>query len=892
MNVKLSRGAVAPFLICGLVILSGLVSQLVSAQEVRPFTERFGENARGDIVLVGNVLMTCDSADADCADVQQGLVTGNNNRAMAYVNIDPAAGFINSSSADLSLPAGAEVLYAGLYWGGRADPADSERDQIQLRAPGETAYTQLTASQLDTITAQGTATTRPFQAGLDVTSIVAAAGNGTYFVGDLNASLGQDGLGFYGGWALVVAYRDESQPLRRLTIFDGAANVAGSDTISTTVTGLLTPLSGSFETFLGALVWEGDEGIVGDSVALDGTVLSDALNPPDNFWNSSITRLGERIDAKSPDYVNQLAVDINYVDASGILANGATEAEILFSTNGDAYFPHALAFVVDLFAPDLVASLEKSVAAPDGEPAEPGDVLEYTISFSNVGQDGATEVVLTDPIPANTVYVPGTLEIVSNAGTGPVGPMSDASGDDQAEFDGVNNQVVFRLGEGADANNGGLVASGEGASVRFRVQVVDDASNYGATISNTVTVAHSAETLGGDYTGEASADIVLAQVADLGVTKVVNQAQPEVGSVVSFTITVTNDGPADATGVVAEDVLPSGYTFVDASASQGSYDAGTGLWSIGNLADGASVSLVIEATVNESGDYLNSVTVQGNEPDTNPDNNSDEVDTDPVVDPALELEKLITAGDTFAQPGDTIAYQLTAHNVGNVSLSQVSIDDPLLADLSCTPGQPATLAPGESLVCTGEYSVVQADIDAGSVLNTATASALDGDSNTLSASDSAQADGPTADPALTLVKQAGGPGPYAQGEWIDYTIVASNTGNVTLPGLIVEDPMISLSCTPAIPLELAPGASVECVGSYQVTADDANAGQDLLNVATASSDLPGGGSVDASDDVSVSVTSTPIGSAPVPVPVMGLPGRMALIFLTLMVAAWGVRWIR
>ncbi|QOC22613.1 hypothetical protein IC757_00060 [Wenzhouxiangella sp. AB-CW3] len=340
------------------VVLVALLVQTAQGQVVRSFDERASFSERGDIYLIGNTLLTCEPGGTpDCSQVQSGEVSGNNNRQMQYVNIDGGAGFDNSSSADLILPPDTEVLFAGLYWGARAEPTDADRETIQLREPGATSYQTITSVQTDTITAQGTAATRPYQGFADVTSIVQAAGTGTYYVGDLTASLGNDGLGFYGGWSLVVVVEDPAEPFRRLSVYDGAANIAGSTTETVNISGLLTPSSGSFTTRLGALVWEGDEGIENDRFRLEGVDLSDPLNPVNNFWNSSITRLGTRISDKNPDFVNQLAVDINYIDASGILANGATEADVEFVTDGDAYFPHALAFAVDLHVPDLVTSL-------------------------------------------------------------------------------------------------------------------------------------------------------------------------------------------------------------------------------------------------------------------------------------------------------------------------------------------------------------------------------------------------------------------------------------------------------------------------------------------------------------------------------------------------------
>ena len=547
------------------VVLAGLFlamfADLAQAQIVRNFTERQAFNQRGDILMVGNTLLTCQPGGTpDCASVQAGTLSGSNNRQMQYVNIDAGAGFSNSSSAQLTLPPGSSVLYAALYWGGRADPADANRGVIRFRPAGSGTYLTVNSTQTDTITTQGTATTRPYQGFADVTSTVQAAGSGDYFVGDLTASLGNDGLGFYGGWSLIVIIHDPSEPFRRLSVYDGAANIAGTTTETINITGLVTPLAGAFTTRMGALVWEGDEGISGDRFRLDGNDLSDALNPATNFWNSSITRLGTRISAKNPDFVNQLAVDINYIDASGILANGATSAEIQFVTTGDAYFPHAMAFAVDLFVPDLVTSLDKTATDINGGELLPGDIIEYTVAFVNSGQDGATNVVVTDPIPANTSYLPGTLEILTNATGASTGVQTDAAGDDLAEFDAINNQVVFRLGQGATAASGGLVPPSEGASLRFRVQVDNDPALYGQTINNTATVEHNAQTLPNfDATGTASASLDLPNAPV--VSKSFAPTSIPAGGTSTLTLVLSNDNPDPAVLLVDfVDTLPAGMT--------------------------------------------------------------------------------------------------------------------------------------------------------------------------------------------------------------------------------------------------------------------------------------------------------------------------------------------
>src|SRR5699024_3598036 len=81
-------------------------------------------------------------------------------------------------------------------------------------------------------------------------------------------------------------------------------------------------------------------------------------------------------------------------------------------------------------------------------------------------------------------------------------------------------------------------------------------------------------------------------------------------------------------------------------------------------------------------------------------------------------------------------------------------------------------------------------------------------------------------------------GPVDVGDSIGYAITATNTGNVSLADVQVQDEMLpDLVCDPETPVELAPGAAVECTGTYEVTEDDV--GEDaVVNVATASATDP------------------------------------------------------
>ena len=116
---------------------------------------------------------------------------------------------------------------------------------------------------------------------------------------------------------------------------------------------------------------------------------------------------------------------------------------------------------------------------------------------------------------------------------------------------------------------------------------------------------------------------IVAAAANIRITKSVSDPTPAVGTNVTFTVTARNLGPDNATGVQVRDVVPAGLTFVSATPSQGTYNAGTGLWDIGNLATGVSVTLRITVTVNTTNRVTNTaVRIAGIPADFDPTNNS------------------------------------------------------------------------------------------------------------------------------------------------------------------------------------------------------------------------------------------------------------------------------
>jgi choice-of-anchor A domain-containing protein/uncharacterized repeat protein (TIGR01451 family) len=88
-----------------------------------------------------------------------------------------------------------------------------------------------------------------------------------------------------------------------------------------------------------------------------------------------------------------------------------------------------------------------------------------------------------------------------------------------------------------------------------------------------------------------------APLVDLSLTKTVNNSDPLNGENVTFTITASNAGPAQATGIVVKDFLPGGVTYQSITSIQGSFDTLTSEWTVGTLGSGASATLSLTVKV-------------------------------------------------------------------------------------------------------------------------------------------------------------------------------------------------------------------------------------------------------------------------------------------------------
>jgi len=180
-------------------------------------------------------------------------------------------------------------------------------------------------------------------------------------------------------------------------------------------------------------------------------------------------------------------------------------------------------------------------------------------------------------------------------------------------------------------------------------------------------------------------------VADLAVTKTVDDPTPLEGDTITYTVTVTNTGPGVATVVQLSDALPAGVTFVSDTASQGTYDSTTGAWFVGTVSAGSNATLNIQASVDTgtAGTTITNIAsvtfLSQNDP--NSANDTASVDIIPVGRPdILVLKTVTTLEDPFsgttnpkAIPSATVLYTIRLTNLGGgpADADSVVITEPI-----------------------------------------------------------------------------------------------------------------------------------------------------------------------------------------------------------------------
>ncbi|MEU4158021.1 hypothetical protein [Actinoplanes sp. NPDC026670] len=465
-----------------------------------------------------------------------------------------------------------------------------------------------------------------------------------------------------------------------------------------------------------------------------------------------------------------------------------------------------------------------------GNTLVPGERIRSVVTVTNAGPTRAEGVVVQRPVPAGQ--------------TVPTATTSTGS----CTFQGTTDLNGITPDGGLFTCTRPLMYASTTWDITFDTLL--KASYSGNSFVRTVTVsATSADPSSGNDSATTTATV--AHISDLDLTQTTSTPTVVATDPVQFTVTARNTGPSDVANVVVQ-VQPQTGLLISSGTGSGSYDPGTGRWSIPSLAAGGSVTLTLTGTALSAGTPNNVVRVVSAD-STDPASGNNTAQTAVTITPSnasLKITGVATVTPSSRQnaavTGDAVTYRFTVVNDGNVTMNQLVVRDALTGTADC-PG--TTLAAGAQMVCNSPvpYTITQADFDAQQpVYNNATVTGRP------PGGAAAVSFGPapvtvqlaTGAPSLratvtATVSPAGHTGAAQTGDTVTYSYVVVNDGNAALNSITVTDTKGGpVTCPGAT---LAVGASMTCTSSspYVVTQTDVDDGVAIRDSATVGGRLAG-----------------------------------------------------
>ncbi|MGF2797299.1 isopeptide-forming domain-containing fimbrial protein, partial [Bacillus cereus] len=686
-------------------------------------------------ITAGNLVQT--------GNVTLGLTTDHYGRqSMGYktnkmtVDVDNDDSTFNSSTGAFpNIPAGSKVKKAYLFWtaamGLPGNIADRKVTEDQVRQPvkmkmGNKEYADVTADSIRKADylpyiSNYSGSGAGYVAYADVTNVIAQQGiSQTLTVANVPQIKDVTGGGYYwGNWNLILVYENYKETVKDMKIWEGLVSQKSTAWTDISVNKINTPKEGAFKAKFSYFSSQGDpaekDGYAYDYGEYDfgaGYIKIKNINGKDNDANdSSMTEVqvdgtNEFVTKKypgyNPDWTNSFSTDIHtyHLEGPTQVKNDLKEAKMRFRANGgggDIYVLNNATFVTEHNAPNLqVDKKALDSAGKEVKEIKAGEEFTYQIEVKNDtknNQAPVSNVKGFDKLDDRLEYVPGSIQYISGSNKG---NKTDNASDDEAEF--VNNQIDFRLGEGANAKDGGVLKPGESAIITFKVKVKASVQSD-TTIKNIVAVKGKDSTeVNYETTDDANATVTLPKEVpgEIEARKIASNKTPKLGDEVEYRITFKNktkDGRLDV--LTIEDELPSNLEYVkDSLKAEGAkpepvelkFENGKVMAKYPEIMDMEERSIVFKTKVKETAkigeEIVNKATVSDK---TNPPKDLEEKITPQHKAGKIAAKKKAT--NKKPKLGEEVEYQISFKNtVENGKLDAVTIEDEIPANLEFVQG--------------------------------------------------------------------------------------------------------------------------------------------------------------------------------------------------------------
>ncbi|PGN41640.1 cell surface protein, partial [Bacillus cereus] len=686
--------------------------------------------APGNLVQTGNVTLGL----TDNHYTRQSVGGKTNKKAVDVDNDDTT--FNSSTGAFPNIPAGSKVKKAYLFWtAAMGTPSDARTDyrvsDEDVRQPvkmkmGNKQYAEVSADSIrkaDSLPyiANHYGSGAGYVAYADVTNVIAQQGiSQTVTVANVPQIKFEKGSGYYwGNWNLILVYENYKETVKDMKIWEGLVSQKSTAWTDINVNKINTPKEGAFKAKFSYFSSQGDpadnDGYAYDYGEYDfglGYQKFKNIKGKDNDVNdSSMTEVqvdgtNEFVTKKypgyNPDWTNSFSTDIHtyHLEGPTQVKNDLKEAKMRFRAyggGGDIYVLNNATFVTEHNAPNLqVDKKALDSAGKEIKDVKVGEEFTYQIEVKNDtknNQAPVSNVKGFDKLDDRLEYVPGSIQYVSGSNKG---NKTDNASDDEAEF--VNNQIDFRVGEGADAKNGGVLKPGESTVITFKVKVKDSVQSD-TTVKNVVVVKgqDSAEI---KYETEDDANVTVTTPkevpGEIEARKIASNKTPKLGEEVEYRITFKNktkDGRLDV--LTIEDELPSSLEYVkDSLKAEGAkpepvelkFENGKVIAKYPEIMDMEERSIVFKTKVKETAkigeEIVNKATVRDK---TNPPKNLEEKITPQHKAGKIAAKKKAT--NKKPRLGEEVEYQISFKNtVENGKLDAVTIEDEIPANLEFVQG--------------------------------------------------------------------------------------------------------------------------------------------------------------------------------------------------------------